>query len=388
VEERVATWIKTIEKRIQNIADERDQNRWSVTKELLRMTSYCYRIGVRLRTRLYERGILATRHLTCTVIAVGNLTAGGTGKTPMAMYIAQLIKRLGKRVVVISRGYRGSAEQRGGVVSDGRQILMSPAEAGDEPYMMAQKLGSIPVMVGRSRYMSGMQAVRKFQAEVVILDDAFQHIQLHRNLNLLLLDAKDPFGNGFLLPRGKLREPVAAVNRADAIVYTRSDGMLKWTHPENGFLKTKPVFKSIHRPMLYKVIPAGAKESKELPYVLTPISNDAVGGFTVYAFAGIANNAEFKQTIESLGMQVYGFRSFSDHHMYSERELEQIASEMQLSGAQWLITTEKDYYRIHTRLKLPHRILVVGIEICFGEHTHEFDNFVISRLYSRFESEV
>ena len=374
------TWIKNIEKRFQDITDERDPNRWLVARTALRMISNCYQMGVQLRTGLYNRGVLPTRQLSCKVIAIGNLTTGGTGKTPMVMYVAQLIERFGHRAVIISRGYHGSAEQLGGVVSDGKKILMSPAEAGDEPYMMAQKLGSIPVLVGRSRYKSGLEAVRKFKAEVVILDDAFQHIQLHRDLNLLLLDAKHPFGNGFLLPRGRLREPVAAANRADAVVYTRSNSMLQATRKTIRFLESKPFFKSIHKPMFYKVTGVQQKDLINRPYALTPISNHDMSGYSVYAFAAIANNADFKKTIESTDMELCGFRFFNDHHMYSDTELDQIALEMQASGAHWLITTEKDFFRIDNRSNLPSRILVIGIEICFGDQKDKFENFILSQL--------
>ncbi len=374
------TWLKNIERRFQDIADERDPNRWPVTRSFLQIISKCYKIGVQIRTGLYDRGILPTRQLSCKVIAIGNLTTGGTGKTPMAMYIAQLIERFGIRVVIISRGYHGTEEQRGGVVSDGRQILMSPTEAGDEPYMMAQKLGTIPVLVGRSRYKSGLKAVREFQAEVVILDDAFQHIQLHRDINLLLLDAKHPFGNNFLLPRGRLREPVAAANRADAILYTRSNNMLQSTQKMKRFLGSKPFFKSIHKPMFYKVTGVQQKDLINRPYALTPISNHDMSGYSVYAFAAIGNNADFKKTIESTDMELRGFRFFNDHHVYSDTELDQIALEMQASGARWLITTEKDYFRIHNRLNWQSPILVIGIDICFGDQKESFDNFIISQL--------
>ena len=376
----VITWIKNIEKRYQGISDAQDPSRWPVTKVLLSMMSVCYQLGVQLRTELYDRGILPTRRLECKVIAIGNMTAGGTGKTPMAMYIAQLVERSGKRVVIISRGYRGSAETRGGVVSDGSQILMSPAEAGDEPYMMAQKLGSIPVLVGRSRYKSGLEAVRKFQAQVVILDDAFQHIQLHRDLNLLLLDAKHPFGNGFLLPRGRLREPVAAANRADAVVYTRSNSMLQAPRKTNRWIESKPYFKSIHAPIFYKVTGVQQKELIRRPYALTRISNHDLSGYSVYAFAAIANNADFKKTIESSEMDLCGFRYFNDHHVYSDTELDQIVLEMKESGARWLITTEKDFFRIGNRSNLPNRTLVIGIDICFGDQKDNFENFILSKL--------
>ena len=178
----------------------------------------------RLRAALYRRGVLRARRLPCPVIAIGNLTVGGTGKTPMAIHVAGLLQQLGYRVAVISRGYRGLAEKTGGVVSDGANLRMTAAQAGDEPYLMALLLPGVPVVVGRSRLRAGLCALAAFGVDVLVLDDAYQHLQLARDLNLLLLDQAAPFGNGQVLPRGVLREPISALTRADAVVFTRAAG--------------------------------------------------------------------------------------------------------------------------------------------------------------------
>ena len=189
----------------------------------LSMASKIYGGGVKLRQKLYQKGLVKSKRLPCMVISVGNLSVGGTGKTPMTIYLANLIQDFGNKAVVISRGYKGRAEKAGGIVSDGKVLLMGPETAGDEPYMMAVKLKNVPVIVGKNRFEAGMLAVRTFKPEVLVLDDAFQHLKLERDLDLVLLDCQRPFGNGHMLPRGIMREPVSALSRADALILTRSD---------------------------------------------------------------------------------------------------------------------------------------------------------------------
>ena len=188
----------------------------------LLVLSLAYGVVIRIRARLYAAGVLPSKALLCRVISVGNIIAGGTGKTPMTIFVAQLLRDKGQRVVVLSRGYRGSMEASGGIVSDGERIFKGPDEAGDEPYLMARVLKGIPVVVGKRRYEAGMMAIARFQPDVIVLDDAFQHLRLKRDLDLVLLDCRSPWGNGYLLPRGLLREPLSALRRAHAIIFTRS----------------------------------------------------------------------------------------------------------------------------------------------------------------------
>jgi len=169
---------------------------------LLMFLSMLYGFAVKLRTILYDKKIVKSRKLPCAVISIGNLTVGGTGKTPMTIYIAKLLKGLGYQPAVISRGYKGLAENKGGVVSDRQKVILSPEFAGDEPFMMAQNLKEIPVLVGADRFQIGMTAVTQFSLDVIILDDAFQHRRLYRDLDIVLVDDKSLFGNGYLLPRG------------------------------------------------------------------------------------------------------------------------------------------------------------------------------------------
>jgi len=188
--------------RVMNQGDMHGSALSSALERVLLACSHAYQLLTRLRIHAYERGILKQERLPCKVVSIGNITVGGTGKTPMTLYMADVLKRMGFKVAVISRGYRGRAEKRGGIVSDVETIRMKPEEAGDEPYLMSLKLKGVPVIVGRDRVRAGRLALGMFGSSVLLLDDGFQHVRLKRDLNFLLLEAANPFGNGYLLPRG------------------------------------------------------------------------------------------------------------------------------------------------------------------------------------------
>ncbi len=189
---------------------------------LLIPCAFLYGVVLRLRAYFYARRILAAHRLAAPVVSVGNLSVGGTGKTPMAMYLARLFIERGKRVALLSRGYGGAGGDAVRVVSDGSRLLLSPAEAGDEPVLLARSVPGLIVVTGSDRYRAGLEAFERFQPDIFLLDDGYQHLRLKRDINILLLDAVRPFGNGWTLPAGLLREPLSAVRRADFIVWTRS----------------------------------------------------------------------------------------------------------------------------------------------------------------------
>ena len=188
---------------------------------VLRLVSVFYELGQGVRARLYRRKTFKSRRLKCRVISIGNLTLGGTGKTPTVMMVAETLRQKGYRPAILSRGYGGQSRKPVNVVNDGRQTLLSPKMAGDEPVMMARRLKTIPVLTGRNRYETGKYAMDHFGVDVLILDDGYQHLPLQRDLNILLCDASQPFGNGVVFPAGDLREPLTAMNRADVIFLTR-----------------------------------------------------------------------------------------------------------------------------------------------------------------------
>ena len=217
------SWLQKLENRIIDISgsEHRTGAGFFSLETVLVWISWVYGRVICLRTKLYERGLLRSHRLPCRVISFGNIVAGGSGKTPMVMHAASLLSAMGLKVVVISRGYGGTAGKKGAVVGDGTCCFLGPGAAGDEPWMMAGRR-QFPVVVDRDRVRGGRLAVARFQPHVILLDDGFQHLRIHRDLNIVLMDASLPLGNGRLLPAGRLREPPHAVNnRADGVVYTR-----------------------------------------------------------------------------------------------------------------------------------------------------------------------
>ena len=346
---------------------------------ILSMISIGYGAIVQCRHTLYQKNIFQTKKLPCVVISIGNLTVGGTGKTPMTIHLARMIKRLGYHVGVISRGYRGSAEKIGGVVCDGRTISMGPDIAGDEPFMIAKKLKSVPVLVGENRFKAGMRAVREFEVDVILLDDGFQHLRLERDVNLVLLDCKSPFGNGHLLPRGTLREPIGSLFRGDAFVLTRCDFCEDATiNTSNRLPPDKPVFISSHRPFVSHIFKSGdISVESDLSESFTN-NYDFLKGHPAVCFSGIARNNEFMHTVNNIGCTVTRFFSFSDHHRYSGQDLKKIAAAAELTNAEFILTTAKDFVRIPKGIKWPSDFVVIDVEISFGPDEDGFNEFIKS----------
>lgn len=335
---------------------------------LLRSLSGCYTQGTRLGNWLYENKLIHPHRLPCPVISIGNITVGGTGKTPMTVYLASRLVEKGYRPVILSRGYGGTASDRGGMVSDGNQMFMNATEAGDEPYMMARSLTGVPVFVGKNRYNSGMVAMAMFSPDVILLDDGFQHRKLHRDLDILMFDAAKPLGNGFLLPRGPLREPVEGMDRAHVFVLTRSDSV---TDPVGHFkshvmemgvpesILAKPVLTCSHRPKIRCVKKAGTGEVC-VDHIPVPNKDQ------VFAFSGIAKNDDFRRSLSHLGFQIVDFMEFSDHHPYSADDLSTVSEKAEACQASVIMTTEKDFSRLQDNVRFPLDLWVLGIDMDFG----------------------
>jgi len=354
-------------------------------KSFLLMVSMGYGGCVKLRQHFYNRGVLQSKRLPCVVISVGNLTLGGTGKTPMTVLVAKHLQRLGYKVVVISRGYKGRAEKTGGVVSDGQTIFMRPEISGDEPYLMATKLEYIPVVVGHDRFEAGMLAVKKFDPDVLVLDDAFQHLKLVRDIDLVLLDYRRPFGNMHLLPRGILREPISALLRGDAFILTRSDAagdsetaifLKKLKH----YLRGKPIFRAFHIPSIQTVVKGSAVKIERQSESESAVGTEFLQGRRVFAFSGLADNHDFHQTVAGLNCVVTGSLEFSDHHPYSAIDLENIVKLATGAKADCLVTSEKDYVRIARRTIWPMDLVVLGLESALGADENNFNTFLQRRL--------
>jgi len=336
---------------------------------------------VKLRETLYKKGLLQSKRLPCPVISIGNITVGGSGKTPMTIYIAEFIQHLGYGVAIISRGYKGEAEKIGGVVCDGRIICMGPDKAGDEPFMIARRLKTVPVIVGQNRFKAGILAIQEFKPDVLLLDDAFQHLKLNRDIDLVLLDSKKPFGNTYLFPRGTLRETVSALLRGDAVILTRSDvGKPAALDQIKSVVPRKPIFHSFHTPYIYKIVTGNSLESPDRLNISSKYDFDIFKSKRVSAFSGIASNDDFRRTIESFKCKLENFSGFPDHHPYSNRELDEIVKSAMDLSVEFIFTTEKDYVRIAHKIKWPIHLIIIGIEISFGENDIDFKSFIKSRL--------
>jgi tetraacyldisaccharide 4'-kinase len=326
----------------------------------LYVISSIYGWGVRARLFLYGTGLLKGSRLPCKVISVGNITLGGTGKTPTVEHIAKLLKGEGVDVVVLSRGYGGRMERSFGVVSDGKQILLSPGEAGDEPYMLAQRLEGIPILVGRRRDFSGRYASAQFHPHVVLLDDGFQHLRVKRDVDILLVDSHTGFGNGYLFPRGPLREPLDQLSRADLFIITKVEELDTCGELEEmikSHKKKAVIFHSNYSPDYLTDLDG----RKRLPL-------GYIKGRRIAALSGIANPPYFRRLLEVAGAKVEEEIIFPDHHVYSRKDIPII--QRALRKAECIVTTEKDSPKLSGVIKgdFPAMSMGISLKIIEGDH--------------------
>ena len=312
----------------------------------LTLPALCYGALLRLRAMAYTAGVFSSRRLPRPVVSVGNLSVGGTGKTPMVALLARRLMARGKRVVVLSRGYGGSLRGKTAVVADGNHVFLSPVEAGDEPVLLAMSVPGLMVVVGSDRYQAGLLAMERLAPDVFILDDGFQHLRLERDLNILLLDGSRPFGNGLTFPAGLLREPAGAVHRADLVVYTRCEGA-----PPQGVTE-KPSCGSTHQ--LTGAIPLSGGEE---------LSFSGLRHLRAVAFAGIAEPAGFFHSLQREGVQLAATLPFPDHCPYGEQNLAAIVRLKKTSGADYLITTGKDGVKLAPHLDRLGPTYTAGLEL-------------------------
>jgi tetraacyldisaccharide 4'-kinase len=314
--------------------------------------SFVYAGVMRLRAAAYAVGLLPVRCLDRPVIAVGNLVAGGTGKTPTVAWLARRIMAQGKRVAVLSRGYGGTLAGAVHLVSDGVHIQATPEEAGDEPLLLARSIPGLIVVVGADRYRAGILARERCNPDLYLLDDGFQHMGLHRDLNILLMDCERPFANGRTFPAGLLREPPSAHERADLIVLTRCPG----DDVAIPFATDKPVCHSNHELSGFVPLAGGP---------LHPFSD--LNGTRGVAFAGIAHPAAFFDSLEKSGVHPVATLAFPDHSDYGEDEIAALGRLMSASRSAYLITTEKDAVKLHAHASRLGTVLVAPLELRFSD---------------------
>ena len=350
---------------------------------VLRGASYIYEFGVRCKLALYKWGILKQEKLNCCVISIGNITVGGTGKTPTAQELAIRIKQMGYRVVILNRGYRSHWNHNIGVVSNGEKIFMTAFEAGDEAYLMAKTLPGIPVIIGKNRAVTGKYAVEKMHAEVIIMDDGYQHWQLKRNLDVVLVDTLNMFGNGCVLPRGVLREPLENLERGNLFILTKTDQSSKLSQMQlrkiiATYNNTAPIVESVHNPKnfveiaeWYKGISSNVMDLEELR------------GKDVMVFSAIGNPSSFEQTLCSIGVNILEAVRYPDHHDYGMLEMQYISERARSLNAVAMVATSKDAVKIPTEFIYSDReipLYILNMNIHFTENREKCESCVMEAI--------
>lgn len=307
--------------------------------------SALYSAVTRTRVSLYQRGTFRTTKLDRPVISVGNMTVGGTGKTPLVEWVAKTLAGAGKKVCILTRGYGRQNPERQVIVSDGQAILATPAEAGDEPYLLASNLlGLAAVICNADRISAARDAIEVFGAECFVLDDGFQHLRLARDLNIVTVDATDPWGGGQLLPYGRLREPLSGLRRADCVVLTRCDqapDVDPLLNEIRSFIGFNPVFQSTMKP-------------RRPPLPDGPVA----------AFCAVGNPNSFFEQLRNSGYELVVEKAFRDHHAYTQKDIDNLTDAATRAGAQSLITTAKDAVKLRAlKFSLPYSVFEVEIAV-------------------------
>ena len=303
-----------------------------------------YGVVARLRVLLYDLGWFAQGRLPVPVLSVGNLTLGGTGKTPVVIMLADWLLAGGKRVAILSRGYRRTSTDQYVLVSNGRDLLVGPHEAGDEAFLMARRCAKAIVAVGADRYELGDWLLNRFPIDCLVLDDGFQHRGLYRDVNLLLVDATDAAGLAALVPAGRLREPLRAAARATAIVVTRADAPSQVTEvcrklkAKLGFMPD-PI-QAVFRPESLVSVVTGASQ---------PLSWSK--GKTALLCSGVGHAGSFRSLVEGIGIRIVDEVAYADHYAYTSRDVESLSARAAELQAELVVTTEKDACKLAALLQ-------------------------------------
>lgn len=340
------------------------------------LASIIFRFIATVRVFFYRAGFLKSEKLPAYVVSVGNLTTGGSGKTPVVIHLAKMFVEAGISVAVISRGYGFEVKGDYLVVSDREGVRCSPGEAPDEALMTANKLKGTPVIVGPNRVHSGKAAAELFDVDVIIMDDGYQHLKVKRDLNILVVDGENPFGNRLMLPAGPLREPLRASGRAD-VVWINSKS-------QKSDLDTTGLLEGLKRHL-----------GDDIPVVKSALLPDGVLGISgetfpkdvlykkrVLAFSGIQRPDAFFSVLKDLGAIVVYELPFSDHYVFSDDDFKVIEKMAILYNAEMLVTTEKDFARISQdiKLRLPLSALVMSIAATGDKAILNMVNMVVNGL--------
>ena len=329
--------------------------------------TYPYQVAVESRLWLYKRGWFKAKRLPCPVVSVGNLTVGGTGKTPITMWVARYLAAKGRRVAILSRGYRRRSQEKFLLVSNGQTILADPTQSGDEPYLMATRCPGVLVAVGTDRYELGLWVLEQYPVECFVLDDGFQHVNLERDVNLLLVDVSDSTGMQALLPLGRLREPLWSARRATEIIFTRVEDppMLL------------PVKRALESAMNREVVPIATRfDVHGLMGVHDDNTADPswLNGKRVLLFSGVAKAQSVRRLVEGLGAKIVEELVYPDHMDYSEKTIQRIHEQEERANAEVCVTTEKDLVKVKPLWPstAPLWALSLGITFLEGQDRLEF----------------
>jgi tetraacyldisaccharide 4'-kinase len=381
-------WLEAFEEfAIDVILERRYGKRAFALRWFLYALSWLFRGGVQTRLWLFRHRFLREHHPACLVISIGNLTVGGTGKTPVVERFARTLQDHGRRVAILSRGYKskkpplfrrlqrkwlGMERRKPRIVHDGQRLLLDSRFAGDEPYMLAKSLGDVIVLVGKDRVRSAMYAIREMKCDTLILDDGMQYLHLKHRLEICLIDAQAPFGNEFLLPRGTLREPPANLRRASYIFITKTplSGNTPLIERIRRYNRTAEIVECRHQPLYLQNL-YDAADRRPLEYLREKY---------IAAISGIARPESFEQSLVTLGANLEITKSFTDHHRFTDRELQEFAARCSRRDLEFIVTTEKDSVRFPAKiegLETPVYFLRVEIEILTG---HESWDSLVQRL--------
>ena len=374
--EAIRGWTEAVETfALEVIFEQRQGRRATALRGVLFILSKAFAVAVKARRFLYDVRILRDSTIGVQVIAIGNLTVGGTGKTPVVEKFARELKDQGRNVAILSRGYRSKPtplttrmmnkalfredKTPPRVVSDGRSLLLDSESAGDEPYMLASNLRDVVVLVDKDRVKAGLYAIEKFGCDTLLLDDGFQYWKLRgRRHDIVLVDCQQPFGNEHLLPRGTLREPPAHLARASTIFITKSDRQtaalrqrISTLNPEAGIIEC------VHHPLYFEDVFTGERVGLEL-----------VAGRKLASLSGIAQPESFESSLLKLGAELVYSKRFADHHRFTQQEVLNVINRSKKRQAAMVITTQKDAVRFPKldRRDLPIYFVRVEIQIIRG----------------------
>jgi tetraacyldisaccharide 4'-kinase len=374
--EKLRAWTESVETFfLEVILEERRGTRAALVRALLYVLSKLFEVAIKVRRFLYNVRILRDSTLGVQVIAIGNLTVGGTGKTPVVEKFARELRDQGRTVAILSRGYRSKPipvhkwflnklllrddTRPPRVVSDGKSLLLDSEMAGDEPYMLASNLKDVVVLVDKDRVKSGRYAIEKFGCDTLLLDDGFQYWKLRgRRQDIVLVDRQQPFGNERLLPRGTLREPPSHLARANTIFITKSDGHSEELRRRIAQINpTAGVIECIHHPLYLEDVFTGQRAGLEF-----------LKGLKVASLSGIAQPESFEESLVKVGADLVYSKRFADHHRFTQQEILNAINRGKKRMAEAIVTTQKDAVRFPKldRRDLPIYFLRVEIKILSG----------------------